>query len=214
MIIYTTVATTVSLLLFMAATVFLPSAAPWLKMVTSTGFIAMAIAAGGFGSLYGRMILAALFFSWWGDLFLISGKEKIFLLGLVAFLLGHLAFTGAFLAHGVDVKWLAGGVLLAALAAAAIFPWLNPHLDDMRYPVYAYMIVISAMVITSFGAWGRGATVLIVVGAVMFYVSDIFVARARFVAPGPWNGYIGLPLYYVAQMILALSISRVNGSAG
>jgi uncharacterized membrane protein YhhN len=208
---YTTLFTLASLVCFMAATILGWGIAPWLKMVTSTGFLAMAVAAGGLDSTYGRLILAALFFSWWGDLFLISGREKIFLMGLVAFLLGHLVFAGAFVSHGVDGRWVAGGFLVAVGSAAVIFPWLNPHLGDMRYPVYAYMLVISAMVVASVGAWGNGATALVLLGAVLFYLSDICVARARFVSPGPWNGYIGLPLYYVAQMLLATSIARVNG---
>jgi hypothetical protein len=40
----------------------------------------------------------------------------------------------------------------------------------------------------------------------MFYVSDIFVARDRFVAPSPWNQRLGLPLYYTAQLALAFSV--------
>ena len=45
----------------------------------------------------------------------------------------------------------------------------------------------------------------LVIAAVMFAVSDIFVARDRFVSPSVVNRLWGLPLYYAAQLIFALS---------
>ena len=41
--------------------------------------------------------------------------------------------------------------------------------------------------------------------AVAFYLSDVSVARDRFVAPGFGNRIWGLPLYYAAQLLFALS---------
>ena len=46
----------------------------------------------------------------------------------------------------------------------------------------------------------------ILVGAVMFYLSDLSVARERFVRSGFVNRIWGLPAYYVAQLILAWTI--------
>ena len=40
-------------------------------------------------------------------------------------------------------------------------------------------------------------------GAVSFYASNISVARNQFVAPGRVNRMWGLPLYYLAQVLLA-----------
>ena len=72
-------------------------------------------------------------------------------------------------------------------------------------PVLAYVVIITLMVALASGMswrWGMWAAVL---GALIFYVSDIFVARERFVSPGPINGLIGLPLYYAGQLLLAWS---------
>ncbi len=207
-----TILTAVSLVLFLGNNLLGLGAGAWFKMSTSTGFLAMAIAAGAFQTPYGRMVLVALFFSWWGDLFLISHQEKLFLMGLIAFFLGHAGFAGAFLAHGVDWKYTALSMGIGIVPVLFVISWLNPHLGSMRIPVYAYMAIITLMVALSIGAWGRGATLLVVVGAVLFYCSDLFVARARFVTPDPWNGHLGLPLYYVAQMLFAISIARVNAA--
>ncbi|MFW6361887.1 MAG: lysoplasmalogenase family protein, partial [Spirochaetota bacterium] len=40
----------------------------------------------------------------------------------------------------------------------------------------------------------------------LFFTSDIFVARNKFVADGFINRLLGLPLYYGGQFLLALSI--------
>jgi len=40
----------------------------------------------------------------------------------------------------------------------------------------------------------------------LFYVSDIFVARQRFVARQHINRLVGLPLYYAGQFMIAFSI--------
>jgi uncharacterized membrane protein YhhN len=51
----------------------------------------------------------------------------------------------------------------------------------------------------------------LLIGAVMFAVSDIFVARDRFVSPSVANRLWGLPLYYAAQLIFALSTQNPYG---
>lgn len=43
-------------------------------------------------------------------------------------------------------------------------------------------------------------------GAVAFYVSDVFVARDRFMKGGFVNRLVGLPLYYAGQFLIAFSL--------
>ena len=180
------------------------------KMIASTGFMGLAVAAGGLQTTYGRMILVALFFSWWGDLFLISGQRHLFLMGLVAFFLGHLGFGAAFLAHGVNTTWTLAALVALLIPLGVVIRWLHPSLGEMRYPVYAYIGIITLMVALSAGAWGKEGTVLMLVGAVLFYISDVFVARDRFVTSDVWNRYLGLPLYYAAQLALAYTVRLVS----
>jgi len=93
--------------------------------------------------------------------------------------------------------------------------WLLPHLGKMLVPVTFYILVISVMVA---GAWAafRNSSVrrlgawFILVGAVFFYVSDIFVAHQRFVMEQFYNRLFGLPLYYTAQFLLAFSVGLVK----
>ena len=179
------------------------------KPLASTGFIAVALAAGALETPYGLAVLAALVLCWVGDVFLIpKGASTLFLVGLVSFLLGHLAFAVAFSLRGSDLLWMAVATVLALPPAFAVLRWLHPHLPDrMRTPVVAYVAVISLMLVTAVGAAVAAGPAAIGVGAICFYLSDLHVARHRFVSRSFWNKSWGLPLYYGAQLILASTVS-------
>jgi uncharacterized membrane protein YhhN len=68
--------------------------------------------------------------------------------------------------------------------------------------VVAYCLAIGAMLWLAQGV-DRPEVRL---GAVLFAASDLFVARDRFVRPGLANRALGLPLYYAAQVLLALAV--------
>jgi len=173
------------------------------KMLASTGFIAIALSVGGTSSTYGRLVLAALALSWIGDLLLSYSSRPAFLGGLVAFLLGHVAYSLAFGVLGTDARFAAAAAVVLTVGAAAVWRWLSQHVGDMAGPVVAYIVVISVMVVMAAGAYGSGATALVPIGATLFFLSDIAVARNQFVSPGVANRVVGLPLYYLAQILLA-----------
>jgi uncharacterized membrane protein YhhN len=174
------------------------------KGLASAGFLAAAAAAGAADGRYGRILGLGLVLSAAGDLFLIGKARRWFLAGLGAFLLAHLAYAAAFVGRGSEAR-LAGLALLPLLVGAAlVVRWLWPHVPArMRPPVLAYVAAITAMVAAAAGTRAP----LVVAGAVLFFLSDLFVARERFVAPGIINRAVGLPLYYVAQLLLAATSS-------
>lgn len=179
-----------------------PMARPF-KMLASTGFLAIALSVGGLTNTYGCLVLLALAFSWIGDLLLTYASRRAFLAGLVTFLLGHVAYSVAFAALGIDGPLATVATVVLLVLGLALWRWLAPHLGDMIASVIAYLIVITVMVVLAVGAYGSGATALIPLGAALFYLSDIAVARNQFVAPGISNRVVGLPLYYLAQVLLA-----------
>jgi uncharacterized membrane protein YhhN len=73
----------------------------------------------------------------------------------------------------------------------------------MRVPVYAYVAVISSMLIAAAGAAVAMSRPDVFAGALLFYLSDLSVARDQFIRASFWNGAWGLPFYFVAQLILA-----------
>jgi len=181
------------------------------KPLASAGFLWAALAAGALESGYGRAVLVALVLSFLGDVLLIPVARRSFLVGLVSFLLGHVAYAFAFAARGISPVWIAGALPGVALAVVLALRWLGPHVEPaMRAPVRAYVAVISAMVLAAAGSVGAAGQPAILVGALAFYVSDLAVARQRFVARTFWNKSWGLPLYYGAQLILASTVGDVG----
>ncbi len=76
----------------------------------------------------------------------------------------------------------------------------------MRRPVWFYVIAISTMMAMAAGAFVIDGNWLIPLGALLFLLSDLAVARDRFIAPGFINRAWGLPVYFCAQMVLAASV--------
>ena len=154
-------------------------------------------------------MLAGLVLSLCGDVLLIPRERpRVFQVGIAAFGLGHVAFLVAFALRFESVARALVCAVLAVVVLARILPWLRPHLPaDMKTPVHAYMLIISAMLITAAGA--SPADSRIFVGAAMFYLSDLAVARARFVSPGFENSLWGLPLYFAAQLVIASTVGSV-----
>jgi uncharacterized membrane protein YhhN len=180
------------------------------KGLTSTAFIAVALAAGALETAYGVWLLAGLSLSWIGDVALVSSARRWFLTGLAAFLLAHVAYMAGFAVAGAQWTWAAAVAAVLVLPALAVGRWLRPNLPpEMRAPVAAYIVVISAMVAAAAGGAAGEAPFIALPAAGAFYLSDISVARDRFVAPGFSNRLWGLPLYYGAQIALALSVGMV-----
>lgn len=176
------------------------------KPIASTGFVATAIAAGATGSAYGRLVVVALLLCWLGDVLLIPDDERVFRAGIAAFLAGHLAFAAAFVVRGASPLVAVVVLAVQTISIAQTLRWLRPHLRESFRPlVTAYVYVISVMVAAAFATYVQSRCVPLLAGAVAFAISDTSVARDRFVCAQFVNRAWGLPLYYVATLLLALS---------
>lgn len=177
------------------------------KLSASTAFVGLAWSLNGSNTTYGRLILLALVLGWLGDALLLSARAGWFLAGLGAFLLAHLSFALAFAVNGVAWWPLGIAAAVCCVAGALVLRWLWPHLSArFKGPVLAYVLAIFGMcsVASSYAAQSDRWWVL--VAAVVFAISDIFVARERFVQSGFVNRAWGLPLYFGAQVTLAWSV--------
>lgn len=159
-------------------------------------------------------VLGGLILSWLGDFFLIFPRERTFLFGLIAFLLGHVSYAVGFYLHGSLELWSIIALILLFGLGAVIFRWLRPNLGSMTHSVIAYIVVISVMVsgaaaLFADPRWSITGRSTILIGAVLFFTSDIFVARNKFVSEDFMNRLIGLPLYYAGQFLIALSVGLI-----
>ena len=138
----------------------------------------------------------------------------MFLLGLVSFLIGHVFYVFSFFGVADIGQWTWIGCLIGVIISSVVFIWLRDHLGTMMLPVIVYIVVITVMLI---GAWtvlgdaklNLEGRVLVFIGAMSFYFSDLFVARDRFLKSDFSNRLIGLPTYYLGQFLLAFSVGLI-----
>ncbi|MBW2524787.1 MAG: lysoplasmalogenase [Deltaproteobacteria bacterium] len=194
------------------------------KPLASAAFVLLAVMGGALDQpgAFGAWIVAGLVLGAAGDVALMFPSNRAFLTGLVLFLLGHVAYVVAFGTIVPLAAWLHPLALLPIAAGAAVLRYLWRHLGPMRAPVVAYTVVIVLMVVGAIAparvgpdlrtALTDGAAWLLLAGALAFFVSDIAVARDRFVAKGPANRIWGLPAYYAGQLLIAWSALPLGGA--
>ncbi|NNG06166.1 MAG: lysoplasmalogenase, partial [Desulfobacteraceae bacterium] len=164
---------------------------------------------------YYHLLLIGLIFCLIGDVCLALPQQKMFLLGLVSFLIGHVFYVLCFFSVTHTNAWTWVGSLIVLLVSGTVYFWLRPHLGSMNIPVLFYIIVISIMIAGACSLLGnpdlsRSGRIMAFAGAVTFYFSDVFVARDRFLKKEFLNRLIGLPMYYTAQFLLAFSVGFLN----
>ncbi len=150
-----------------------------------------------------------------GDVCLAVPGQVAFRVGLVAFLLGHVGYIAAFMMLAPPGKAMWITAVLTIPASTFVYARLLPFLDGMRHAVMGYVVVITLMVIAAgalFGVSGLSFTgrLLVLNGALAFYISDLFVARQRFVHQTFYNRLIGLPLYYLGQFQIAYTTGLIG----
>jgi len=175
------------------------------KGAASAAFVTLGALRWSGGDTVGTWLLAALFFCAIGDVLLL--RRHNFEVGLGCFLVAHLLFILGFRAALPIHEWSLPAFVVPVFSSAAAVAWLWSRLGRRRGPVIAYVAVITVMV------WGGVSAAVsgrlwwtVAIGVVLFYLSDFAVARQRFVHPSFINRALGLPTYYAAQFLLALTI--------
>lgn len=178
------------------------------KLVASGAFLGLALQQDLLGAgPHGPWILAGLVLSALGDALLLGSDKRIFLAGLVAFLLAHVAYAVGYGLLGPRLPGVAVGAVGMLVLAGGVMRWLGDQAGRLKPAVGAYILAIGVMVSLAAGVPGRP---LLLPGAVIFAVSDLFVARQRFVVQDVRNRLVGLPLYYLAQVLLVLATAGTS----
>jgi uncharacterized membrane protein YhhN len=154
-------------------------------------------------------LLAALVASLAGDVLLLSPTR--FVAGLVAFLLAHLAYLGAFAQLPGTLAWLVAGIAVATFLAVTVGRALvaAARPAGLGVPVGAYVVAILAMAVAATRT-GLPAAIL---GAWLFVASDAMLGWGRFRTPASdgGRGARGLRMaviitYHTGQLLLVLAL--------
>lgn len=143
--------------------------------------------------------------------------DRFFLYGLVAFLLAHIAYLIGFNSPTSPVSlW---GLLLAVIiglgGARVVRRILSAMLKNgqarMRVPVAVYSAVISLMLLSAMlkltdPAWDASASLLVALGAFLFFLSDIVLAWNKFVTPIQNGRMLNIGLYHLGQICLVVGV--------
>ncbi len=164
-----------------------------------------------------KILLLALFFSWIGDvLLLFSEKHSLFFIfGLVAFLIAHLVYIFLFQKQTKinNNKIYLRFIPIVLIYLLGILSSLWSSLQDMKIPVAIYALVISTMLLTSIKAyfeWKKPANLLVLIGAVLFVVSDSILAINKFYTPIPISSLLIMSTYLGAQFCISKAILKLH----
>jgi uncharacterized membrane protein YhhN len=155
-------------------------------------------------------------FSLIGDVLLLW-LDRMFLHGLVSFLLAQIAYVIGFNSPPSDVSlWAFAMAVIVALGSARVLRRILSALAEkgntrMRLPVTVYGLVITLMLLSAMlkltdPLWGAGASLLVALGAFLFYLSDIVLAWLKFVTPIQNGRVINIGLYHLGQICIAAGV--------
>lgn len=167
-----------------------------------------------------KMALLALFFSWLGDVVLLS-EGNYFVLGMLAFTMAHvrngkiLVRLQAFQLTGAT--WIGLGLALGTISL--VYYFLQTSLETFLIPVVVYMVFISTVWVLSFNLtnhpkYKAAAINFFIPGMFLFVLSDGILAFNKFLLHQPerWDIWVMLT-YALAQWLLTEGyISVVNGT--
>ncbi|MCB0488557.1 MAG: lysoplasmalogenase [Cyclobacteriaceae bacterium] len=166
---------------------------------------------------WSRPVLAAILFSWIGDVALMLQviHANFFLVGLSCFLVAHVAYILAYRQH----KWVEGDNVLFGvqkfrfafpiiLAGAGLVTILYSHLGDLLVPVMIYALTIVAMVLQALFRYGLTNNLsfwFVMVGALLFMASDSAIAIDKFLS------HFGLAQTFVMSTYIGAQLLIVRG---
>ena len=163
-----------------------------------------------------RFFLPGLVFSLAGDIFLMLPGERLFLHGLISFLLGHVCYV-----VGMNPTFPPYPSLVFLVAVALIWAMFYRFLaagmrrrgqTSLLAPVAVYSAVIGLMLFSAWATlfrpeWTPLRRRLVIAGASLFTISDGMLATNRFVKSFPLAPLWVMVTYHLGQMALAASIA-------
>ena len=125
----------------------------------------------------------------------------------------------ALAAAGMIVEWqlrdrgvlrqLIGSLLVAAAIGGALALTIVPRVPEAQRPfLWAYSVVLTAMLGVAGGTLGVGSRGLVPLAAGLFFGSDLCLAQTAFLRGGTGWTLAGYPIYYAACLLFAWSVNE------
>ena len=156
-------------------------------------------------------------FSLAGDVFLML-SDRWFIAGLVSFLMAHVMYIIGFYMPLPELSplWaLALAVILGLGAAQVLGGIVNglraKSLQKLVTPVVIYGIIITLMLLSALLTlsrpdWQLLTAILVSLGALAFYISDVILAWNKFVKPIKNGRIMNMAAYHIGQIALIIGV--------
>ena len=182
--------------------------AVWLKGFASVFFVILGIYCFSKNpSSSGKLIVIGLALGMIGDVLL----NKVFALGILAFLSGHILYIVALFGRGANP--LTALILTAVISVLGIPPLMKritAPSKGLKIFGYVYLVIVIAMFSAAASLLIRNGSspfnIVFVVGALLFMVSDFIMIYYSFGKKIPPLRAINLSTYYLGQLLIALCV--------
>ena len=155
-------------------------------------------------------LVSALFFSFWGDVFLLD-KANYFVFGLASFLIAHIMYIK--MTSQYVQKWTYLKLLKSAIPFVVLFMGLlsliSNNLGEMLLPVIVYGVAISifgAFALLNYSEEKSTANTWLLLGAILFIASDSLIALNNFYTPKRLFDIAIIVLYIVSQYLIVKAV--------
>jgi uncharacterized membrane protein YhhN len=159
-------------------------------------------------NIFHILIIVGLIFGLIGDI-LLAFKMRFFLLGLIAFLIGHVSYIISFTGKPFIIPNLliAGITSVLSFYIIILFSKINRETrKKMIVPIVLYIIALTTMFLTAmnYDMNDKFHAPLFAIGSALFVISDGTLAWERFVKENKFSTLIILSTYYAAQILIAV----------
>ncbi len=163
-------------------------------------------------------VIIAVCFSFLGDIFLLNIFEQdyFFLAGLTCFLITHGFYISIFskdyksFLSVFKIKNILPTVMLLTWILSFYF-YIDSYLGELGFPVLIYMIVIGIMALAALSRKaisGRESFLLVMMGAILFMISDMILALNKFAFPIEYSSSYIMATYLLAQFLIVEGLFR------
>ncbi len=178
-------------------------------MITAiiSGFVVLSMYEGGITS-YQVLVLSALIFSIVADTMLMVVEVSLMEQGIVYFMLGHVMYIAAFSLDYEFRGWNMAVAVILLILLAMFYRGIRGTVGKLRIPILIYAVVLCTMLFFALSYFNHEVSrksIFIIVGALLFVISDFLLAYLTFIRPHKQESVIVWAVYAPAQLLLALS---------
>ena len=161
-------------------------------------------------------------FSLVGDVLLMISLDRMFIFGLIAFLLAHIAYIVGL--QNELLTFTSWSLILIVILSVSAVRVMRRIVSAIRAkgrtrlvnPVIVYSVVITVMLYAAMTTisnpnWTTSASFYLSAGAFLFYLSDLILAWNKFVSPIKNGRILNIAAYHLGQIsLIAGVISQVG----